>query len=108
VKKPILVLWCYYIIIIIHNNNIIIIDSNTPKPIESLMLYVTADSLKIIYAVEIWCYIVTCISDFRRGFGFANRFIWHSLLVTTINYKYYNTLRITVIITYKYNFLYQL
>jgi hypothetical protein len=41
---------------------------------------------------------VTCISDYRRGFVLANRFIGYSLIVTTINY---NTFKITVIITNK-------
>jgi hypothetical protein len=42
--------------------------------------------------------IVTYISDFRRGFGLANRFIGYSPVVTTINY---NTFKITIIITHK-------
>jgi hypothetical protein len=42
--------------------------------------------------------IVTCLSDFRRGFGLANRFIGYSPVVNTINYI---TFKITVIITHK-------
>jgi hypothetical protein len=42
--------------------------------------------------------IVTCISDFRREFGLANRFIGYSLVETTNNY---NTFKITVIIAHK-------
>jgi hypothetical protein len=42
--------------------------------------------------------IFTCISDFRCGFGLANRFIGYSPVVTKINY---NTFKTTVIITYK-------
>jgi hypothetical protein len=30
--------------------------------------------------------IVTCKTDYRRGFGLANRFIGYSQVVTTINY----------------------
>jgi hypothetical protein len=46
-----------------------------------------------------------CISDYRRGFGLANRFIGYSQVVTTINY---NTIKITVIVTYKWSFVYLL
>jgi hypothetical protein len=41
---------------------------------------------------------VMCISDLRRGFELANRFIAYSQVVTTVNY---NTFKITVIITHK-------
>jgi hypothetical protein len=57
------------------------------------------EGLKCTESGDIGAYIiVTCISDFRRGSGFANRFIGYSLVVTTNNYK---TFKITVIITHK-------
>jgi hypothetical protein len=41
--------------------------------------------------IQVTCiYIVTCISDFRRGFGLANRFIGYSPGGTTINYNNFN------------------
>jgi hypothetical protein len=43
-------------------------------------------------------YIVTCWSDYRRGFGWTNRFIDYLQIVTTRNY---NIVRIIVIITHK-------
>jgi hypothetical protein len=44
--------------------------------------------------LHIYIYFVTYISDFRREFGLANRFIGYSLVVTTNTYK---TFKITII-----------
>jgi hypothetical protein len=64
--------------------------------ISDCILYNLCGMLCFIYPHQI---VVTYLSDFRRGFGLANRFIDYSSVVTTINY---NTFKITVIITHKY------